>query len=213
MSSNRCRVFVARIDLAKIMKLMLRVSSESKYSFFKQMVIQHIVEKMDVVVINGSLTSFVRESWRASLIFKTWDASRVFAASLLLKLALKFSVKNRLLGGRLYKQGNFFLRSLLKVDERESGELFEELFWNDVAYFFPMINFCNLIVERRRNGNDIFCLRKLLPESNFPSFSTLLFRDGGNIVGVFRNFLLFEADACVNWTDRSLSSFSERKKM
>ena len=108
--------------------------------------------------------------------------------------------------------GQFFLRSLLKVDERWSGELFEELFWNDVAYFFPMnINFCNLSVERRRNGNDIFYLQKLLPKSNFPSFSTLLFRDGGNIVGVFRNFLLFEADACVNWTDRSLSSFSEKK--
>ena len=45
MSSNRCHVFIARIDLAKIMKLMLRVSSESKYSFFKRMVIQHIVEK------------------------------------------------------------------------------------------------------------------------------------------------------------------------
>jgi hypothetical protein len=44
MSSNRCCVFIARIDLAKIMKLMLRVSSESKYSFFKGMVIQHIVE-------------------------------------------------------------------------------------------------------------------------------------------------------------------------
>ena len=35
MSSNRCCVFIARIDLAKIMKLMLRVSSESKYSFFQ----------------------------------------------------------------------------------------------------------------------------------------------------------------------------------
>jgi hypothetical protein len=44
MSSNRCYVFIARIDLAKIMKLMLRVFSESKYSFFKRMVIQHIVE-------------------------------------------------------------------------------------------------------------------------------------------------------------------------
>ncbi len=62
MSSNRCCVFIARIDLAKIMKLMLRVSSESKYSFFKRTVIEHIVEKMDVVVINGDLTSFVRKS-------------------------------------------------------------------------------------------------------------------------------------------------------
>lgn len=52
MSSNRCRIFIpaARIDLAKIMKLMLRVSSESKYSFFNPKVIEHIVEKMDVVV-------------------------------------------------------------------------------------------------------------------------------------------------------------------
>ena len=45
MSSNRCCVFIARIDLAKIMKLMLRVSSESKYSFFNRKVIEHIVEK------------------------------------------------------------------------------------------------------------------------------------------------------------------------
>ncbi len=44
MSSNRCYVLSAGIDLAKIMKLILRVSSESKYSFFKWMVIQHIVE-------------------------------------------------------------------------------------------------------------------------------------------------------------------------
>ena len=50
MSLNRCHVIVARIDLAKIMKLMLRVSSESKYSFFNRKVIEHIVEKMDVVV-------------------------------------------------------------------------------------------------------------------------------------------------------------------
>jgi len=50
MSSNRCCVFIARIELAKIMKLMLRVSSESKYSFFNPKVIEHIVEKMDVVV-------------------------------------------------------------------------------------------------------------------------------------------------------------------
>jgi hypothetical protein len=56
------------------------------------------------------------------------------------------------------------------------------------------INFCNLIFERRRNGNDIFSLQKLLPKLNLLSFSTLLFRDGGNIVGVFRNFL-FEAEA------------------
>ncbi len=54
MFPNRYHVIVARIDLAKIMKLMLRVSSESKYSFFSRKVIEHIVEKMDVVVINGS---------------------------------------------------------------------------------------------------------------------------------------------------------------
>ena len=64
MSSNRCCVFIARIDLAKIMKLMLRVSSESKYSFFKRMVIQHIVEKMDVVVINESCLLYTSPSPR-----------------------------------------------------------------------------------------------------------------------------------------------------
>ena len=62
MSSNRCYVFIARIDLAKIMKLMLRVSSESKYSFFKRMVIQHIVEKMDVVVWSTEAELFLSGS-------------------------------------------------------------------------------------------------------------------------------------------------------
>jgi hypothetical protein len=38
-----------------------------------------------------------------------------------------YFVEGWLLGGRLYKQG-IFSRSLLKVDERESGELFGELF-------------------------------------------------------------------------------------
>lgn len=39
-------------------------------------------------VINRSWTFLVRKSWRASLIFKTWDASRIFAVDLLLpKLA------------------------------------------------------------------------------------------------------------------------------
>ncbi len=62
MSSKSGCVFIARIDLAKIMKLMLRVSSESKYSFFNRKVIEHIVEKMDVVVVSGSLTFLVRKS-------------------------------------------------------------------------------------------------------------------------------------------------------
>jgi hypothetical protein len=41
-----------------------------------------------------------------------------------------------------------------------------------------------LIFEGRRNGNDIFSLQKkiVLPKWNLPSFSTLLFQDGGNIV-------------------------------
>ncbi len=119
---------------------------------------------MDVVVINGSLTSFIRKSWRASLIFKTWDASHVFAASLLLKLALKFSQGSAFSWHTLqagHRSGFFF-----KVDERESGELFEELFWNDVAYFF-MMNINILLLgpfERRRNGNDIFSLQNCLAE-------------------------------------------------
>ena len=119
-----------------------------------------------------------------------------------------YFVEGWLLGGRLYKQG-IFLRSLPKVDEREIGELFGELFWNDVAYFFPMINFCNLIVERRRNGNDIFYLRNCCRSQIFLRSHLRLFRDGGN--EFFRNFLLLEADACVNWTDRSLSSFRRKK--
>ena len=62
MSSNRCCVFIARIDLAKIMKLMLRVSSESKYSFFNRKVIEHIVEKMDVVVWSTEAELFLSGS-------------------------------------------------------------------------------------------------------------------------------------------------------
>ncbi len=70
----------------------------------------------------------------------------------------------------------------------------------------------DLSFEGRRNGNDIFSLQKLsLPKSNLPSFSTLLFQDGGNIVGVFRNFP-FEAEAVSIEHDRSLSSFGEKKK-
>ncbi len=147
MSSNRCYVLIARIDLVKIMKLMLRVSSESKYSFFKRMVIQHIVE-------NGcsrdqrKLNLFIQESWRASLIFfKTWDASRVFAASLLLKLALKFFRENRLLHDRLYKRGIIIWRNLLKRCSLFSSR------WMSIS--------CYLDFERRRNGNDIFFLQNL----------------------------------------------------
>ncbi len=73
------------------------------------------------------------------------------------------------------------------------------------------INFCNLIFERRRNGNDIFYLQKPLPKSNFPSFSTLLFQDGGNIVGVFRNFLP-EAEAVSIEQIAVLVVFSGKKK-
>ena len=90
MSSNRCCVFIARIDLAKIMKLMLRVSSESKYSFFFQSEGHrtHCWKNGCSRVINRRWTFPVRKSWRASLIFKTWDASRIFAVDLLLpKLA------------------------------------------------------------------------------------------------------------------------------
>jgi len=45
-------------------------------------------------------------------------------------------------------------------------------------------------------------------------FSFVLISDfsGTEVMNFFRNFLLLEADACVNWTDRSLSSFSEKKK-
>ena len=113
------------------------------------------------------------------------------------------------LRGRLYKRG-IFRRVFLKVDERESGELFGELFWNDVAYFFLMINFCNLSVERRRNGNDIFYLRNCCRTQIFLRFQLRLFRDGGN--EFFPEFSFFSVDdACVDRTDRSLSSFRREK--
>ena len=116
MSSNRCCIFIARIDLAKIMKLMLRVSSESKYSFFNRKVIEHIVEKMDVVVWSTEAELFLSGSreervWSSKLgmrivsslwifFFQSWPLFRRRLASL---------------GGRLYKQGIFrrvFLKSM-----------------------------------------------------------------------------------------------------
>ncbi len=129
MSLNRCRVFVARIDLAKIMKLMLRVSSESKYSLFFPVGRSSntlLKKKMDVVVISGSLTC-------PGVVKSEFDLQNLGCKSCLRcgssssKAGLYF-VRSRRLGGRLYKQGNFFLRSLLIVDERESGELFGKLF-------------------------------------------------------------------------------------
>ncbi len=100
--------FIARINLAKIMKLMLRVSSESKYSFFKRMVIQHIVE-------NGcSLDQRKLNFFCPEVVKSEFDLQNLGCKSCLRcessssKAGLKIFVKSRLLGGRLYKQGNFF---------------------------------------------------------------------------------------------------------
>jgi hypothetical protein len=88
-SSHRCYILAARIDLTKIMPneadVDIRVSSESKYSFFKQMVIQHIVE-------NGCsrnqrklnfFPGFVKSEFDLLQLAESWDASSVFAVSLL----------------------------------------------------------------------------------------------------------------------------------
>ena len=176
MSSNWCRIFIptARIDLAKIMKLMLRVSSESKYSFFKRMVIQHIVE-------NGcsrdqrKLNFFCPEVVKSEFDLQNLGCESCLRCESSSKAGLKVFVKNRVFFVADSTSGVIVRRSLLKVDERESGELFGELFWNDVAYFFPMINFCNLSIERRRNGNDIFCLRNCWRSRVYPLASTLTY--------------------------------------
>ncbi len=144
------------------MKLMLRVSSESKYSFFNRMVIEHIVENGCSRDQRG-LNFFCPEVVKSEFDLQNLGCKLCLRCESSSSKAGLYFVKSRLLGGRLYKQGNF-----LKVDERESGELFEELFWSDVAYFFPMnINFCNLIFERRRNGNDIFLSSNLFAEVKF----------------------------------------------
>lgn len=58
-------------------------------------------------VINRSWTFPVRKSWRASLIFKTWDVNRIFAVDLLLpKLAFIF-VEGWLLRGQTLQAGIF----------------------------------------------------------------------------------------------------------
>ncbi len=167
--------------------------------------------KMDVVVINRSLTSFVRKSWRASLIFKTWDASRVFAASLLLKLALKFFVR---IGFFVTDSTSRVIipRSLLKVDECESGELFEELFWNDVAYFFPM-NVNILLLG--------FFLKGVEMEMTFSLFKNCLAEIKSSFVlnvafpGQRKHCwrwisrIFFWSWSLVHWIDRSLSIFED----
>ncbi len=120
--------------------------------------------------------------------------------------------RRRLAPWRQTLQAGHFSRSLLlQSTNARAVNCSGELFWNDVTYFFPMnINFCNLSVERRRNGNDIFYLRNCWRSRIILRSQHWLFRNGGN--EFFRNFLLLEADACVNWTDRSLSSFFSEKK-
>ena len=194
------------------MKLMLRVSSESKYSFFNRKVIEHIVEKMDVVVISGSLTCFVQELWRASLIFKTLGCKSCLRCESSSKAGLKVFREESASWWHTLQTGQFFFRrNLLKVDERESGELFEELFWNDVAYFFPMnINFCNLIFERRRNGNDIFSLQNRCRGQIFLRSQRCFSRTEETLLS-FSGIFFFEAEAVSIEQIAVLVVFSEKK--
>ena len=128
MSSNRCYVFIARIDLAKIMKLMLRVSSELKYSFFKRMVIQHIVE-------NGcsrdqqKLNFFCPEVVKSEFDLQNLGCKSCLRCESSSKAGLKVFREESASWWQTLQAGQFFFRrNLLKVDERESGELFGELF-------------------------------------------------------------------------------------
>jgi hypothetical protein len=50
-----------------------------------------------------------------------------------------------------------------------------------------------------------------LPKSNYPSFSTLLFQDGGNIVGVFPGFSFLEAEVVSIEQIAVLVVFGEKK--
>ena len=145
------------------------------FFFFNRKVIEHIVEKMDVVVWSTEAELFLSGS-REERVWSSKLGMRI-VSSLWIFFFQSWPLFRRRLASRrqTLQAGHFFSRSLLKVDERESGELFGELFWNDVAYFFPMINFCNLIVERRRNGNDIFYLRKRWRSRVCPLASTLTF--------------------------------------
>jgi hypothetical protein len=127
MSLNRCCVFIARIDLAKIMKLMLRVSSESKYFFFKRMVIQHIVENgcsHDQQKLNFFCPEVVKSEFDLLQNLGCKSCLRCESSS---KAALKVFVRIGFFVADS-TSGVIIRRSLLKVDERESGELYEELF-------------------------------------------------------------------------------------
>ena len=101
--------------LARIMKLMLRVSSESKYSFFNRKVIEHIVEKMDVVVINGSLTFSCPEVVKSEFDLQDLGCESYLRCGSSSSKAGLYFVEGWLPGGRLYKQGIFrgvFLKSM-----------------------------------------------------------------------------------------------------
>lgn len=114
MSSNRCCVFIARIDLAKIMKLMLRVSSESKYSFFNRKVIEHIVEKMDVVVINGSLTFSCPEVVKSEFDLQNLGCESCLRCGSSSSKAGLYFVEGWLLRRQTLQAGHFFEESSLK---------------------------------------------------------------------------------------------------
>ncbi len=91
------------------------------------MVIQHIVE-------NGcshdqqKLNFFCPEVVKSEFDLQNLGCKSCLRCESSSRAGLKVFVNNRLLGGKLYKQGNFFFGEIFLVDERESGELFKELF-------------------------------------------------------------------------------------
>ena len=89
MSWNRYHVIVARIDSCEDNEADAKSFFRVEIFFFQSEGHRtHCWKNGCSHVINRSWTFPVRKSWRASLIFKTWDASRIFAVDLLLpKLA------------------------------------------------------------------------------------------------------------------------------
>ena len=82
---------------------------------------------MDVVVINGSLTSFCPEVVKSEFDLQNLGCKLCLCCESSSKAGLKVFVR---IGFFVTDStsGVIIRRSLLKVDERESAELFEELF-------------------------------------------------------------------------------------
>jgi len=211
MSSNRCCVFIARIDLAKIMKLMLRVSSESKYSFFNRKVIEHIVEKMDVVVWSTEAELFLSGS----------REERVWSSKLGCKSCL-------CCGSSSSKAGLYFVEGwLLRRQTLQAGHFFRGVFLKSMNA--RAVNYSEnssetmQLTSSRWSISVTWALKGVEMETTFSIFETVAEVKFSFVLNVafpgrrkhcwsFPEFS-FRSWGRVNWTDRSLSSFSEKKNV